>query len=87
VYFSHDGNNLTAHRMFLHLCSLIGVDLQTGALCERVEEARVQELLSRLLREVQTCELYSVAEDNAALTSPQLQSYRRLLDLLLPTAR
>lgn len=86
IHHKCNSDNITAHRLFLYICSLIGVKLDDSDPCEQTLEAGQIGVITGLLRMVHEADIYHVANDNAA-GGQQLQAYRTVLDVTLRTSR
>ncbi|XP_060077865.1 unhealthy ribosome biogenesis protein 2 homolog [Ylistrum balloti] len=82
IHHKCNSDNITAHRLFLYICSLIGVKLDDSDPCEQALEPSLIRVITGLLKMVQEADIYHVANDNAA-GGQQLQAYRTILDVVL----
>ncbi|XP_033729308.1 uncharacterized protein LOC117318428 [Pecten maximus] len=86
IHHKCNSDNITAHRLFLYICSLIGVKLDDSDPCEQALDPALLGVITGLLRMAHEADIYHVANDNAA-GGQQLQAYRTVLDVILRSDR
>ncbi|XP_021345376.1 unhealthy ribosome biogenesis protein 2 homolog [Mizuhopecten yessoensis] len=86
IHHKCNSDNITAHRLFLYICSLIGIKLDDSDPCEQALEPSLLKVITGLLRMVHEADIYHVANDNAA-GGQQLQAYKTVLDIILRSSR